>query len=228
MATLKETATITDYQNFIREVYGVPNDKHFSVGDMHTNVERFLMRGLKGIRKKDPEKIKSNLMIATSWCLSLLNRFHIPLEEEVWQRFPYLCSYCGSCPCTCKAQKISTRQAVRVDESKRPHTIRDFQEMFKQIYPPAGRTLEHAGIHLAEELGEFSEAILIYQSSRNEKDFANIRLEVADFFSCLMGVFNSADIDVARELSAYFSENCHKCKQAPCACTFTDVLSFKS
>jgi len=47
-------------------------------------------------------------------------------------------------------------------------------------------------------------------------------------FSCIMGVFNSLDINVAEELSLMFGENCHACKKAPCECNFVDVANFKS
>ena len=100
--------------------------------------------------------------------------------------------------------------------------------MFKEIYPPEKRSLEHAGVHLAEELGEFSEVILVYRGERKEEDFEEIKLEAADLFSCLMGVFNVLGINVAKELSIMFSNNCHVCKNAPCTCSFTDITRFKS
>lgn len=45
--------TIMQYQDFVGEVYGRPNDRHFSLWDMLSNIERFTMRSLKGIRKND-------------------------------------------------------------------------------------------------------------------------------------------------------------------------------
>jgi len=228
MASVKSNTTIKEYQNFVKEVYGLCNDRDFSVGDMLANVERFVMRGLKGIRKKDPEKTKLNLMIALSWFVSLMNQLHIDLGNEVWQRFPYVCSYCGVCPCICWARKIKIRQKISRNDRLRPNTLSDFQKMFKKIYPPQGRSLEHEGVHLAEETGELSEAILKYRGAHQEEDFNEIALEAADFFSCLAGVFNSLDFDIARQLAANFSHNCHVCKKAPCQCSFIDIVRFKS
>jgi len=228
MASVKENTTIKEYQNFVKEVYGLPNDRFFSSDDMLTNMERFIMRGLKGIRIENQEKIKLNLLIALSWFVSLMNRLHINLENEVWQRFPYLCSYCASCPCICEKKKIKERQKVFIDEKKRPKTLKEFQNMFKEIYLPEKRTLEHAGVHLAEELGEFSEAMLAYHGTRIEEDFKKIELEAADLFSCFMSVFNSLGINMAKELSIMFSNNCHICKNAPCTCSFIDITKFKS
>jgi NTP pyrophosphatase (non-canonical NTP hydrolase) len=228
MASVKEDATIKEYQNFIKEVYGLPNDRFFSSWDMLSNVERFTMRGLKGIRMGNREKTKINLLIALSWFTSLMNQLHIDIENEVWQRFPYLCSYCGACPCVCKEKRIESRQKVFIDDNKRPKTLEEFQNMFNAIYPPKARTIEHAGVHLAEELGEFSEAMLAYRGGHKEEDFENIELEAADLFSCFMGVFNSLGISVAKELSNKFSNNCHVCHNIPCTCSFIDITKFKS
>lgn len=228
MASVKQNTTIREYQNFVKEVYGLSNDRYFSLWDMITNMERFMMRGLKGIRKEDAEKAKINLLIAFSWFISITNRLHINLEEGVWNRFPYLCSYCASCPCLCKKNKIEHRKEVPVDDIKRPKLLEEFQNMFNQIYPTEQRTLEHAGVHLAEEAGEFSEAILTYRGGHEDKDFRKVELEIADFFSCIMGVFNSLGVNIAKELSIRFSDNCHVCKNAPCVCNFRDITSFES
>lgn len=223
MASVSENTTIAEYQNFVKDVYGLPNDRHYGTWDMVSNVQRFAMRGLKGIRKNDASKIKTNLLITLSWFASLLNRLHVDLENEVWKRFPYLCSYCGTAPCSCKENKIEIRQKIFSDDSKRPKTLEEFQRMFENIYPHERRNLDHAGVHLAEELGEFSEAILAYFGGHKEEDFKKINEESADFFSCLMGVFNSLQINVAKELSIMFSNNCHVCHKAPCECSFDFV-----
>jgi NTP pyrophosphatase (non-canonical NTP hydrolase) len=228
MASIKQNTAIKECQNFVGEVYGPSNDRYFSLGDMIINMERFMMRGLKGIRKKDSVKIKNNLLISLSWFMSIMNQLHIDIEEKVWKRFPFLCSYCGSCPCSCAEIKMQNRRAVPEDENKRPKTFENFQDMFNKIYPAQKRTLEHAGVHLAEEIGEFSEAILAYRGAHEDKDFKNIELEAADLFSCMMGVFNSLDINIAKELSLMFADNCHVCHNAPCTCDFKNITNFKS
>ncbi len=228
MPNIKKTATIREYQDFVKEVYGISNDRHFSLWDMLSNVERFTMRGLKGIRKKDYDKAKLNLLISLSWFISILNRLHIELEDAVWERFPYLCSWCASCPCACKEKKIKTRQKVPIDNAKKPSSLGGFQVMFEKIYPSEKRTIEHAGIHLAEELGEFSEAILIYRGEHKNKFFKEIALESADIFSCILGTLNSLNINLAKELSETFSNGCHVCHKSPCECSFTSIVRFES
>ena len=56
MAQFKQHGTIAEFQEFIRAVYGLPDDRLYSIEDLLTHTERFAMRALKGIRKKDSEK----------------------------------------------------------------------------------------------------------------------------------------------------------------------------
>ena len=228
MASVSPQASIRDFQQFISDVYTLPNNRHFDLGDMLTNIQRFAMRGLKGIRKGDHEKAARNLIISYSWFMSLMVRMHIDLENEVWQRFPYLCSYCGSCPCVCRVRRVEKRQNVPVDDSRRPTSIAAFQRMFNAVYPSDSRSLAHAGVHLAEEIGEFSEALLAYRSERSEEDFKEVMLEAADYYSCLNGVFNSLGVDLAQTLASTYHNNCHECHAAPCICTFSIVKRYKS
>lgn len=227
MLQVKPNTTIKEYQQFIKDIYGFSNDRYFSTQDMLTNVERFMTRGLKGIRKRDNEKTKLNMAVSLSWFMSLLNQIHIDIEGEVWKRFPYLCSYCADCPCVCKAQEIKTRQTSSVDEGKRPQTMEEFQKMFNEIYPASSRTLDHAGVHVMEEMGEVAEAVLIYRGRHIDEDFKEIILESADLVSCMFGVFNSLPASLATELSLIFKNNCHDCNKAPCVCNFVNITQFK-
>jgi NTP pyrophosphatase (non-canonical NTP hydrolase) len=228
MAAISKKTTIKEYQNFVESVYGLPNERHYSLWDMLSNAERFTMRSLKGIRKRDYRKANFNLLISLSWLISILNRLHIDLEEAVWKRFPYMCSYCASCPCICKEEKINNRKSVVAGDTRKPVTLDDFQSMFREIYPPEKRTLEHAGIHLAEEFGEFSESILAYMGGHKDDRFDQIVSESADIFSCVVSVFNSLDLNMAEELSLLFSDNCHVCHKEPCECNFSSVINFES
>lgn len=228
MASLNKNSTIKDWQEFNQKVYGYSNDRDFSFMDMVFNVLRFTMRGLKGIRKKDGQKTKINFFIAMSWYISLMNQLHFEIDEIVWARFPAVCSYCGQAPCVCKEQKIKTRQKIKINNKLRPKTFHDYQIMFAKIYPTNMRTMENAGIHLAEEMGELSEAMLAYRGNHEKQDFAKIPLEAADMFSCFMGVFNSLGVDVSEELAKMFYNNCHECHKNPCECNFGHMLNYRS
>ena len=228
MPSLTSKSTLKDHQEFVRQVYGLHNDRYYTTPDILVHMQRFCMRGLKGIRKNDKERTALNLFIALSWFMSLMNQLHIDLQEAVAERFPNACSYCGERPCVCKAKKIQKRKGKVAGRGKKPKTIAEFQAMFEAIYPASSRTLEHAGIHLGEEVGELAEAIQRFRSGRKTGDFDNIAKEAADVTSCMFGVFNSWDVDVARELSSLFSFNCHACRKAPCVCDFQFVENFRS
>ena len=228
MFSFKKTGTLSDFQKFIKDVYSYPDDRLYSIWDILTQQQRFAMRALKGIRKSNIEKIKTNLLISFSWLMAICNRMHINVEEDVWQRFPMLCSYCGSKPCQCKAIKPTSRARVKIDNTLRPHSLSAFQKMFNEIYPASQRTLADAGVHLAEEMGEVSEAIHNYLGQHLKKQFDDIKLEIADYVSCVLGVANSANIDVAKELEKVYSQNCHVCHEAPCVCKFAEVAQIRT
>lgn len=228
MASFKKSGSLKDFQAFIRDVYATPDDRLYSIWDLLVQQQRFTMRALKGIRKGDKSKVKENLLISLSWLMAIANRLHIELEDEVWKRFPALCSYCGEKPCVCKLNKVTSRSMLKVNNKLRPKNLAKYQQMFKEVYPPATRTLAEAGVHLAEEMGETSEAVHNYLGQHLEGQFDHIKLEAADYVSCIFGVANSLGLDVAQELAAIYKNNCHVCHQAPCVCSFAAVSKLKT
>lgn len=220
--------SLARFQGFIEAVYGLPDNRLFSLSDLLANQQRFTMRALKGIRKGNREKLTYNLAIAFSWLVAVVNRLHIDIEGAVWRRFPSCCSYCGKRPCVCKALKAKRRVRILRFSSRRPKTLAALQGMFQKIYPAEGRTLAEAGVHLAEEMGEVSEAVHVFLGEHKEKQFKNVTDELADYVSCIMGVANSAEIDLAETLAHMFTNNCHICHKAPCACKFSFVANFDS
>lgn len=228
MASFSRNQSLSEFQDFNHEVYGFIDDRLYSTLDLLIQQQRFAMRSVKGIRKGDIDKLKLNLIISLSWLAALANRLHISIENEVWKRFPARCSYCGEGSCVCGKTKPSKRKKIKVDNSLKPQNIAGFQKMFADIYPPQKRTLTHAGVHLAEEMGEVSEAVLVYLGQHTQKQFDKIKFEIADYISCLFGVANSADIDVAEGLEKLFYKNCHICHKVPCACSFTFVANLKT
>lgn len=219
---------IRDYQKFNENVYGPTDSRLFSLPELLTHHLRFTMRALKGIRKDDREKLIYNLAIAFSFLTAIANRLGVDLEEHAWQRFPFVCSYCAACPCNCKKTHPPTRVKTKPNESARPRAISEFQKMFEKIYPPSSRTLPEAGVHLAEEVGELNEAVYAFLGEHKDSQFEKIIDELADCTSCVFGVANSADINMAKELAEMFSDNCHICHKAPCVCTFSFISEFKS
>lgn len=225
--SIDPSGTLEDFQGFINMVYGVPDDRLYSVWDLLSQLQRFAMRALKGIRQGNAERLRLNLLVSFSWMMAIGNRLHVDLQEEVFERFPGACSYCGQKPCACKNIRPAKRKKIESDAYSYPRTLEEMQEMFRKIYPPEERTLAEAGVHLAEEVGEVGEAIHNYFGEHKGEQFAEVRLEMADFISCIFGIANSAGISISQELSAMYRENCHVCHHAPCDCTFRDVVKLK-
>jgi len=228
MNTLKSTDSLKGFQELIGTIYGLADDRAYSIWDLHSNIERYTLRALKGIRKGDSKRIRLNLMIALTWACSLSNRLRIDLEAEVWKRFPYQCSYCGHCPCACQTKKPEERPMLLVDDTKRPQTIKEMQKMFEIIYPSSKRTLIEGGIHLAEEIGEISEAIHVFMGEHKSEQVAQIQLELADYISCVFGVANSVPFDVASKLIDMYKIGCPVCGESTCICTFSVVAQHVS
>ncbi|MEK7567400.1 MAG: hypothetical protein AAB513_00560 [Patescibacteria group bacterium] len=228
MASFRKNQTLEDFQKFIEEVYAIPDDRLYSMADMLVQQQRFTMKSLKGIRKQDRQKIKKNLMIALSWLMAIANRLHISAEKDVWKRFPMLCSYCGKKPCVCKKVKPEKRKHVKMGNAKKPKNLVGFQKMFDEIYPAENRTLADAGVHLAEEMGEVSEAIHNFLGQHKNAQFEKVKVEISDYISCSFGVANSAKINVAQELEKMFYNNCHICHKIRCTCNFSRVSKLKT
>ncbi len=110
----------------------------------------------------------------------------------------------------------------------KPKRVADFQNMFQQIYPAEARTLQHAGVHLGEEVGELAEAVHNFLGEHKKGQLTRIEEEIADYLSCVFSVANSADINVAHGIHQMFERNCFVCHQLPCACSFTTFSRFKS
>jgi NTP pyrophosphatase (non-canonical NTP hydrolase) len=216
------------FQKLIGNIYSLPDDRLFSLWDLLSNQERFTMRALKGIRKNNKNKIRSNLLISFSWMMAVANRLHIDAEDAVWNRFPARCSYCGNMPCICKKIKPKKKARFKKNISLKPGSLAGFQKMFSLIYPPGSRTLFEAGVHLAEEMGELSEAAHRFLGEHEKNQFDLISDEIADYISCMFGVANSAKIDVASELAKMYHKNCHVCHQDECRCNFSFVGKYQS
>jgi NTP pyrophosphatase (non-canonical NTP hydrolase) len=212
MDQVKPTASLREFQKFIERVYALPDDRLYSLWDLLAQEQRFAMRALKGIRKEDSDKLKQNLLIAFSWVMAIANRLHIDTEGEVWKRFPNLCSYCGKRPCACRKIKAEERLNVKGADANKT----------------ANRTLADAGVHLAEEVGEVNEAVHAFLGQHQAEQFNEVQLEIADLISCAFTLANSANIDIAQELSKMYANNCHVCHAAPCSCTFSDITQLRT
>ncbi len=236
---------LSQFQKMTWDIYGLADDRLYSNWDLISNMERFTMWGLKGIRKGkigdlpsaktdkaeqtnqaesfsnafSTAGLKFNLLLAAAWLFALCSRLHIDLEKQLWERFPYYCPYCGQLPCNCKNWK-GPRAEIKAPIKAKPQTLAQMQRMFEEIYPAKNRTLEHGGVHWAEELGELSEAWHLFEGTHKQKHFRQIEIEAADYFSHFLTVANSAGFNFAEEFYKLLPGYCHVCGQKICVCNF--------
>ncbi len=222
MAKFAHTDSIADLQKFIADVYGESGDKHFSLFELVAQQERFSMRILKRIRRRDMDELASDLAVALSWAIAAANRLHVDVGDALWKRFPGVCSYCGKRPCACTTRHLTGRAHISPAKGvKKPQTLERTQLELGEIYPKDKRTIESAGMLLAEEMGEFSEAINRYYLSHQTSEFEKVCKELADYVSCIFDVANSANISLADVFAKLYNKNCHLCHNIPCTCDFS-------
>ncbi len=148
--------SLGEFQKLNDAIYGTVNSINYGRAAMVSRMHRYITQALKCVRKGKTDQMGYYLAMAFSWSLAFANRMRIDLEKETWKRFPGLCPYCGTVPCSCTVRAMS-RASVDVGETKQPETLREYQEMFRRIYPE--NKLQGAVTHLAEEVGELDEVL---------------------------------------------------------------------
>ena len=93
--------------------------------------------------------------------------------------------------------------------------IHEFQEMMKRLYfhRDSERGVKATYCWLVDELRELEEAL-------KGKDKGAIEKEFADVIAWLASLANITGIDLERAAVGKYRDNCPKCQQSPCQCTF--------
>jgi NTP pyrophosphatase (non-canonical NTP hydrolase) len=211
---------LRDFQAWNAQVYGVVNDQNYQVSDIVSRIHRYVTHVLKLVRKEKRDDADFLLAMAASWTFALANRLHIDLQDELWQRFPGKCPYCGAKPCSCK-ERAKKRRTLRAGRTQMPQTLSEFQAMLRTIYPD--NTLRDSVMHLAEEAGEVDEAVDAFRRTHDRKYLEEVKLELVDVLTNLCAVGSCWDIDLADALAEHFSKGCHACGKAPCRCGYMPI-----
>ncbi len=214
--------TLTSFQGLNSKIYMVQNDRNYNAADMVSRIHRYCTQVLKAVRKGQTELVDFWLCMGFSWSLALANRLHIDLESEMWCRFPGVCPYCNSVPCVCK-ERAAERVATPAIMGVHPASLSEFQKMFARIYPH--NTLQDAAMHLAEEVGETSEALEFFMGTHKQDLFKEIVVELVDMITNMFAVATALKLDLAVEMEKHFSDGCPRCHQVPCGCGFTIAKS---
>jgi hypothetical protein len=187
-------------------------------------------------KKREGAPFVDSICKALGWFFPLMAKFKVSsVEEIVFRKYPRVCPYCRLskhddeiCKTTRGTSKTvdhsALRDAYEKNNENRPHTLNEWQLMFKEIYP---RSMDDARVGrstlgLFEELGEFAEAVRVFD--RYPKYFAG---EAADVFSYLMGMVNEyvlsplhdgTPFSLEDELIKRFPGLCVQCGHAVCIC----------
>jgi len=213
--------SLAKLQALNESIYSTQNKRNYDASRMVSRIHRYVTQVLKGVRREKTQYIPYYLSMGFSWSLALANRFEIQLDNEMWERFPGYCPYCRSIPCSCTERPENRSEGAPVGD--RPKTLREYQEMFREIYPH--NTTKDSAIHLAEEIGEVDEAVEFYMGTHQPELFEDIVVELVDTITNMCAVASCLQIDLALEMENQFSQGCPKCHGLPCFCGFTTAKS---
>lgn len=174
---------------------------------------------------------------AISWWMALCGKVGVrSVEDMLWQKFPYVCTYCHLKPHEndpCLERKAegqgpqwSTLSTMgQANAAKRPRSLAQWQAMFAEIYP-TGSTEDYPATigRFTEELGELSEALRVFQIAPGY-----FLSEAADVFAWLMHLQNLIHTktgvkvsDRGKEIVSAFVEGypdeCIDCDHPVCTC----------
>lgn len=200
------------------EIYGIPNDRRFSVQDLLYYIQKYLFLYLNSSQKKNSKKTTQNLAIAFSWFLALINRYHIDLEHQVWKRFPYKCPLCLSIPCECRSINNATQFKTGRPPSRMPESLDDWQLMFKKIYQD--KNLDELNIKFLQKLDNLIRSTRLFIKEKAKKHFFDIEKNSADFFSFFFRTFNLLSKSLEKQFVVMHEDGCYECHKTPCICNF--------
>lgn len=170
---------------------------------------------------------------AIAWWFTVCGKLGIiSVSDLLWRKFPARCPYCQKeehDAAKCKredARRPDWPELERLGKGKvKPKSLGEWQRMFRTIYKqPVKPDFETALARLAEELGEFAEAIRVFPFAPGY-----VLSEAADVFAWLMNIQNNIDYrngtdephfgDYLEELycSAY-PDYCIECRRERCIC----------
>ena len=214
---VNSNSSFADFQGLNKKVYLVVNDRHYSNTDMFSRLHHHITQVLKAVRRENYVDVEYNLCMALSWAFALANRFHINLEEEMWESFPGHCPYCLHAPCKCKERAKNRQRTMGGREGRKPDSLRGWQRMFARIYP---NSVIDSAIHLAEEAGEVNEAIRDHMATHDEKWFSKIIEELVDVITHIFSIATCLKINLADSMAGYFAKGCPGCKKPHCICGY--------
>ena len=234
-ARAKSTA-ITAHQSFLKDLYGESNRERSSDYLFGYLCRSAAYLGKNVFLKKQEDQ---HFLRTISWLLAIANYFGLDAQLCLFSRFPTICPYCLTSPCTCfKTNKspVDYLPAYKIQKELKAkykvleHTMDEHEWSFDKgikllttVYPNNEVIWHHAGpwhlfAKLQEEVGELHEAISKYEARK--KPIQPVGEEIADTLAWLLGAWGIVypDRSLDEAFINYYYDNCPVCTECPCVC----------
>jgi NTP pyrophosphatase (non-canonical NTP hydrolase) len=94
---------IKEFQSLIRDIY-VSRDRARGEDPTFLWFLEEVGELTRAYRRRQMEKIGSEMADVVAWLASVANLLNIDLEAELLKKYPRMCSLCRSLPCRCPAR----------------------------------------------------------------------------------------------------------------------------
>jgi diguanylate cyclase (GGDEF)-like protein len=234
----RATQSLNEWVIMLHDIYGRSQNYAKTPYEIHAHLTEVCGVFAKQLfKRKDIQQAKEFLPKIFAWATALLKTMHhdrTDLEDIILHKFPGMCPYCLSCPCSCwKGEKPTLdegrlRTAYYQNAVSMRRTVNDFQLMFREIYSESWASGKSSAHHisqrlfmrLVEELAELGESVRFHHLY--PENFEN---ELADFFAWWFALVSS--IQMPDTNGALLAEDCLwraypgyclDCQMLPCLC----------
>lgn len=200
-----------------KEIYGIPDDRLYSIDDILYNIQKFALLYLSSQKSSVGDAIL-NINIAFAWLLALINRYHIDVEEIMWHRYAYKCPFCLEIPCDCASNKDQTSKKTGRPPSGKPKNISEWQIMYKKIYNSDKE--EDLKSKYIDDMQHLFDLIRLFMREKRKSQFKQLEIELVDFLVSYIRLLNTYMKDVTICFEEMFDNGCYVCHHIPCECNY--------
>lgn len=227
-------SSIKDFQDYLNSVYSEKNagrDIEYLFSYLFRNIS-YLSRSTAGKKEHTSYYLKS-----ISWLFAISSKLNINLENEFLKKFPGVCPYCITSPCSCMQtgkkptsyvpewktqEELKNKYNTELNNSPRLHIdqgvkkINDIYPANRHIWATVGPVFHFSRI--LEELGEIHEAYTGF--CKDEQPIGNVAEELADVLAWLLSAWGILTTDkLSDALITYYYKDCPVCHEKSCNCT---------
>jgi len=157
----REDQNIDQYVDMFEQIYEPIQNLERSFYQVFARLIESIAQCSQYVNKQNQKGLADHVPEVFSWYCSLVNKANLKMDlsEAIWKKFPYVCPYCLTAPCTCVRGKKSLEDngskiegKAKENLSKCPTNLDEWQSMFEQIYPrdPQGYDQKSNFSHLVE------------------------------------------------------------------------------